>query len=280
MKMTNSKWIWIDVVVTTPILLTLIFFGACSSVPKKESLSTEAVLVGIKNQKMQEVWKQSEGKLPPIEKIPVPVQRVSRRERVLITEAIDKKRPVIPPTAVVDVQLFSEKPVDAYDGILKVTSHKPGILIGTLEKQEELLELHYKLPGEAKKIAVFEHEQLRVLIRDEVVDSAMQRIILIWTVGERVPFLYLAEGSGKLYKKTFTDVGITIEQIDEEGNPPVKVTYYGKTITLKQGERKRIGEGTQQVEVFLVTSLAMSPKRAMLQEGQPYSISLLVYKVQ
>lgn len=63
-------------------------------------------------------------------------------------------------------------------------------------------------------------------------------------------------------------------------NPPVEITYGGNSVTLNQGERQSLGDGAQAIEVYLLSSFAMDPRRAMLQEGQPFYVNLILYRLQ
>lgn len=248
---------------------------------ERELKPIDKLLRGVADPKMRERWKQAEaeGKLPPIEAIPIPEQPVTRRRRVEIKEpAVQPRRPVIPAKTVADAQPFSLKPIARYQGVFQVTKHDPGVLIGTLQRREEPLELHYKLPGERRQLAIPERAKLQLSFRDEVVDSALQRHIVLRTQEGTTPFVYIAEGSQQPYRQTFDEIKLVVEQQRGYGNPPVKVTYAGNTVTLKQRERQKLGEGERAVEVYLLASVAMSPQLAMLQEGQPYYVSLILYR--
>ena len=158
--------------------------------------------------------------------------------------------------------------------------HEPGLLIGTLPQREEPVELHYKLPGERLQLAISESAKLQIIIRDEVVDSALQRRIILHTEEGTTPFVYIAEGSDQPYRLTIDGLKLVIEQQRGEGNPPIVVKYAGSTVTLKQGERRRLGRGARAVEIFLLTSIAMSRQQSLLQEGQPFYVSLFLYRAQ
>jgi hypothetical protein len=256
----------------------------CSTAPEKKLEPIDEMLLGVEDPKMQERWRraEAEGTLPPIEAIAAPKQYVAQREPVVIKEpTARKRRPVIPLETVAGAQPFSVKPIAQYDGMVRITGHKPGVLIGVLQKNEESLELYYKLPDKRRQLAIKEQSRLRLSFRDEVVDSALQRRIILSTEEKTTPFVFIAEGSREPYKQTIDDLKLVIEQERGEGeNPPVRVTYAGDTVTLKPGDRRKLGEGERAVEVYLIDSIAMDPMRAMLLEGQPFYINIMLYRAQ
>lgn len=267
-----------------PALLAVLLATACAPTPKEQEMEPiDRVSRGVADPKMQERWKQAEarGELPPIEAIPTPEQPVTMRRPIVVKEPAEQlRRPVISAETVVDAQIFSLEPITRYDDVLQVTKHEPGVLIGTLRQREEPLELHYRLPGERFQLAIPERAKLQLSFRDEVVASALQRRIVLRAEEGTTPFVYIAEGSDQPYWQTIDDLGLVIKQQRAEGNPPVEVTYAGNTVTLKQGEHQKLGEGARAVEVYLITSIAESPQRAMLQEGQPFYVSLILYRAQ
>lgn len=93
------------------------------------------------------------------------------------------------------------------------------------------------------------------------------------------PFISVAEGSDTPYRLVVEALNLTVDQLEErgDGHPPIKITYGDKTVTLKEGERSHIGESEHAVDVYLRESIAMSPKKAVLQEGQPFYIALMIY---
>lgn len=268
------------------LLVLIVGFHATSCAPlrKEQELTTiDKVLTGVADPKMQERWKQADGeeKLPPIDAIPTPKQRVSVRRPAVVKEPPARmRRPVMPAETVAEAQLFSLKPITRYDGPFQVTKHKPGVIIGEMQRIKEQVELYYKLPDKQRQIAIPEGAKLQLRFRDVVVDGALQRRIILRTEEGAALFVYIAEGSQQPYRQTIDDLKLNIEQQRTGVHPLVKVTYTGNTVTLKQGERQKIGEGKEAVNVYLLESTAMSPQRVILQEGQPFYINLVLYRVQ
>lgn len=266
-----------------PTLLAGLLAISCASTQQKEMAPTDRVFTGVHDPQMQMVWKkaEAEGKLPPIAEIPTPKERVSQREPAVIREPkITIRRPLISETTVADAQPFSLKRLERYEGIFEVTQHEPGLLIGRLQQRADLLELYYKIPGERNRIAIVERAKLQLSFRDEVVDSALQRSIVLSTDKGTTPFVYVAEGSNEPYRKTLKQISLAIEQQGKSGNPPVKITYRGQSVTLKQGERRKIGAGESAAEVYLLRSVAIRPQQALLQEGQPFYVTIMMYRAQ
>ena len=265
------------------LLLLGVGVSACVTAREHNARSIDNFVQGIQNPAMRELWSKAdaEGKLPPIEAIPVPAKRVAQRKPGKISEPpLQPRRPVIPPSTIVDAQLFSSKPIMRYDGKFHITRHELGVLVGAVDGREEPLELYYKLPGDKVKIAVPEREVLMLTLRDEVVDSALQRRIVLSTDRGTTPFIYIAEGSTVPYRLTIEALKLTIEQQKGDGHPPVTITYGDKTVTIKEGERARISEGKGALDVYLRESIAIRPQQVMLQEGQPFYVDLFMYRSQ
>lgn len=264
------------------LLVSLCAVLVATACKQKEEKPVDKVLRGVQDPEMQKRWKQadSEGKLPPIDAIPTSKQSVTRRSPVKIIEPSQQvRRPVIPEGTVAGAQPFSLKPVTRYEGVFQVTTQRPGVLVGTLEGGEGPLEVYYKIPTDHNTLIISEQAKLQLSLRDEVDGSALQRRILLHTEDGAAQFLYIAEGSDQPYRQTFEAAKIRIEQQETEGNPPVRVTYAGNSVTVKQGERKKIGKGERVVEVCLITSIASSQRQALLREGQRYYVNLILYRV-
>lgn len=268
------------------ILLKLLFVGVlatgcASAAGQKELKPVDKVLLGVSNPKMKQVWKQAEakGELPPIEAIPTPKKHLTKREPTVVKEPVAPKRPpIITDKTLAKVEPFSLTPIVKYDGLFQVTKHEPGVLTGRLQQRDEQLELYYKLPGKLRSIPVSKTSELALSLRDEVAESALQRSIVLRNKEGEIQLVYIAEGSDKTYRRTIKSLNLIIEQEEGYGSPPVSITYAGTTITLKEGEKQKVGDGQQTAEVFLITSTAMSPQQAMVREGQPYYVRLIMYK--
>jgi hypothetical protein len=255
----------------------------CAASGQKGSVSSESVFAGVPDPKMQQVWQKAaaSGTLPSMEGIPKPKQLITEREPIIITEMeTKKKRPFFAEGESVGVKPFSLEPVRSYEGDFQVTRHTPGLIVGNLVQRGEQYEIHYKIPNPQRMIAVAEQTDMKLSLRDEVVGSALQRRIVLSKADGTPSFIYLAEGSDRPFTKSLMQAGLKIEQAGKSANPPVQVTYRGQSVTVEPGERKQVGQGASAVEIYLLWSVAISPQQAMLQEGQPYYVNLMIYSVQ
>lgn len=257
---------------------------ACASPGASRLSSLDQVLAGVPNADMQQRWRQAEaeGRLPPLQAIPVPRQGIEQRHRSVVAEpAREPIRPVIPARTVATVLPFSRMPVESYDGPYQIVSIKPGVIVGNLVHQEHPYELHYKLPGEVQQLAIAEPVEVTLSVRDEVVDSALQRRVVLSTRTGEVPLALIAEGSNAPYRLIMDAPDLSIEQVDVDektGVAGLKVSYDGDSITLKPGGRGQVGR-ERPLAVYVLESSAMPRQRAMLQEGQPYYVNVMLYRV-
>lgn len=287
-RMHRSVESWPRISRMIPAAIATLAISACASTTEPPLKPLDKVLAGVPNPAMQEKWRSADaaGKLPPIDAIPTVKQGVTQRRPVMLqVAATEPQRPAIPPQTVATVQPFSRTPVVDYVGTFQVTSHKPGVLIGTLKDRAEPLALYYKLPGKTQLVDIKEQTALNLLLRDDVVDTALQRRVVLHTGQGTTPFVFIAEGSPQPYKQMIEVLQLTIEQLPfdeapkgEERYPPVKLTYGADTLTLKPGERGNLGEGERAVEAYLLESLAVGTQRALLREGQPYYVNVMLYR--
>jgi hypothetical protein len=96
------------------------------------------------------------------------------------------------------------------------------MLVGAIKGVEEPFELHYKLPDDKRQVAGRERAVLMLTLRDEVVDSALQRRVILRTEQGTTPFIYVAEGSDTPYRLVVEALNLTVEQLEErgDGHPP------------------------------------------------------------
>lgn len=265
-----------------PGLIAMLMIIGCASNGQEGSASAGRVFAGVPDPKMQQVWQKAEaaGTLPSMEGIPVPKQFITDREQIVVAELEpQKRRPFFAEGTSAGVKPFSVKPVRFYEGDFQVTRHTPGLIVGTLSQRGEQYEIHYKIPDAQRKIAIAEQTDMKLSLRDEVVGSALQRRIVLRKADGTPSFVYIAEGSDSPFTKTLMQAGLRIEQAGKSVNPPVQVTYRGQSVTLEPGQRKQVGQGASAVEIYLLWSVAISPQQAMLQEGQPYYVNIMIYNV-
>jgi hypothetical protein len=242
----------------------------------------DRILAGVPGAPMREAWIQADrkGQLPPIDLVSVPVRPVSLQAQATVTEPARPPPQAAPiqPGAVLDVRPFSLAPMPHYQGPFLVIRQAEGLLVGKLPDRKEPLELRYRLPGKRQQLAADEGTVFRLAFRDEVADSALQRSVVLSSAEGTTPFVYLAEGSATPYRRTFDDLPLSVEQLSEGEEPPVRVTYRDRSVVLKPGGRATLGDGALAVEAFLLESVAGDPRRTRLQEGQPYYVKLVVFR--
>lgn len=276
----------------TALLLCSALLGAgCRSLrgdgPKEPKPETpvDEVLVGVPSPEMRERWKEAEakGELPPLDDVPRPEagDAVATAGAGTLKESQHRpKRPEIPAGAPPDVQPFSTVPVTEYRGEFAVEKLGPGLLVGRLEKLERDLELHFKLPGPSQELAVAEDARLQLALRDEVLDTTLQRRIVLHEAG-KATLVFLAEGSDGTYRTTLDELGLTIAQEPTERtpeHPPVRLSLRDRSVTLAPGERGTLGEGPDALQAIVLESLAQSRAVTVLTEGLSNYVRVLVYR--
>jgi hypothetical protein len=268
-----------------PALLLALAAASCASPTVRQAKPLDRILAGVSDPAMQDRWRKADaaGTLPRIDAIPEPASPLAVRRPVALQVAtIEAQRPTIQAGVVATVRPFSTSPVTNYSGTFKVTSNEPGVLIGTLNERDAPLELHYKLPDPRGFAAIKAQTTLNLILRDEVADTALQRRVILYDDQGINPFASFAEGSRKPYSQTIDALQLTIEQLTQgvmhEGGErylPVRFSYRGKVLTLKPGERGRLGKGSRSLEAYVLDSLEV--ENALLREGQPYYINVVLY---
>lgn len=258
--------------------------SACATArPLPDAKTIEGVIGEVPDPKMRELWRKAdaEGRLPPFAAIPTPDRRVARRTPVDVREppVAEAKGPVLPRGVVADTQVHLAGAPPFQERTFLVTRSDPGLLSGTLLPGGEQMEIHYRLPGERQQLAILERSKLMLTSRESIRDASLQKQLVVRGEDGRVVLVHVAEGSEKPYRQVIESVGIVIEQQPGEKENPVAVTYRTSTTTLKPGERRLVGEGSDVVEAFLLDSIATTAQQARLQEGQPYYVNVLVYRV-
>lgn len=267
------------------VLSSIVSISACATTNVNNSNKMkpiDQITIGIEDKEMRELWVQAnnDGRLPPLEEIPIPDQRVSPRRHLVAQDSpvVKPARPLIHEKVIADIQPFSLKRLAQYKGDFQVIDNKPGVLIGKIRDSDTPLEFHYRLPVKSNVVHLRKNSGLQLLFRDDVQDSALWRRIILSDKGKIAPFVYISEGSNKPYVEVIKEIDLKIEQEKQTGNPPVKVTYKDNVVTLKQGERGKIGSGDNAVEVYLRSSVAINQKEQVLREGQPYYVNLVIYQ--
>jgi hypothetical protein len=232
---------------------------------------------------MKQVWMEAQAskRLPPPDTIPTPEYPVTSRQKVLVQTAPSKPvRPVIPERAVIAVEPFSERPIARYEGKFEVIAQGPGLLRGKLTDQQSMLEIFYKIPEGGKLVGTEKSAPLRLHYRDEVIGNALQRrVVLLDTETKRAPLISIAEGSLKPYRTVIEELGLMIEQTIDREIPAVRVVYGRDSVTLHEGEMKKVGSGAHQLTVYLINSYVRDERYADVDEGQPYYVNIVLYQL-
>lgn len=261
----------------------MVILGACAQTPTRSQVgSMDDVVASVRDPAMKQVWMDAQAKrrLPPADKIPMAENPVSRRQIAQVKAAPTRPvRPVIPKESVIAVQPFSEQPITDYDGRFDVVSHEAGVLRGRLQDREALLEILYKLPGTTIARQVEKPATLHLRYRDEVLGNALQRRIMLFDPEtKRAPLIVIAEGGPQPYQAVIKELGLVIEQTVQGEHPAVTVRFGEEAATLREGETKTIGEGAQQLTVYLLNSYVQDSRYAEVDPGQPYYVNIILYQ--
>ena len=265
--------------------LSILYAGLPASASETVQ-SIEQITGTIRNPEMKKRWESTfkNGTLPPLNKLPIPGEPVSRREAIQVTGGlkVSAKRPEIADTVPADVQIFTKDlNLTGYHGQYRVTSHRDGVISGKIGDSREAFEILYKLPQNKQAGIKISEPNLFLDYQTDLAESSLQRRIVLYNRNTKMPIIAsIAEGSEKPYRKTFNEIGLTIRQnvpSDEVDSPPVTVRYDDQTITLSQGEEKSIGKGQKAIRIYLLNSYAYDPRKEALLEGQPYYVKLIIY---
>jgi hypothetical protein len=264
------------------LMLGMTILAACAPAPTSHSVSVDQVVKHIDDPAMRQIWLEAESqhRLPPIDKIPVPDTPISHRQPTQV-QVVESKpaRPLIPKETVIAVQPFSVRQITNYQGPFTVVSHEAGVLKGKLQDEDTLLEIFYKLPAIGELARVQPSDKFHLIYRDDLVANAVQRRMILMDTGDkRTPLLYIAEGSSRPYRTVIEELRLTIEQTTDPERSGVIVHYGTQMVTLHEGETKSIGEGKEQLRIYLVNSYVQDKRYAHADEGQPYYVNIVMYQ--
>jgi len=248
--------------------------------------SLDQITSAIQNPEMKQRWESAhkEGKLPPINTLPVPAQPVTKRKfSKFAAQDIKIRRPVIAKTAPIDVQLFSkDSNIRQYKGDFQLTEIRDGMLVGKTSASKADVELIYKLPDSRLTKKSLNSSNLYLDYYDDLKYSALQRRIILYNKADKTPqIISISEGSNKPYQKNLRELGLSIKQNIKskiEGSPTVTVSYKGSDITLAEGNQKSLKAAAETLHIHLLSSYAYNKKYGLLQEGQAYYVNMIIYK--
>ncbi|MDJ0940340.1 MAG: hypothetical protein QNJ00_11315 [Woeseiaceae bacterium] len=266
-------------IITRAAVAGFVLVGCAATPDPDKPASLDDVLAGVPDPAMRARWTEAEaeGALPPIAAIPTPAAPVSQRQVVRVdTTPLPDVQPAISKDAVIAVQPYPSKPLQAYRGSFQVISHEAGRIRGVLVERDEPFEILYRLPNAAKAASAEARAILDLEYRDELVENSLQRRMVLADKERRSASLVsISEGARRPYKGEIAALGLSVSQADEGENPPVTFSVDGDTITLNQGET---GSLHNDLTVYLLNSYAQQEQFALADPGQPYYVSFIIYQ--
>jgi hypothetical protein len=265
----------------------LLLLAACARGEDRGSArvsSVEQLEAASPDTAMKRRWREAaeKGQLPSLDSLPAVQSRLTTRTPAQVTDsARQPTRPVIQQGVVATVRPFSTRPVEQYTGAFTVTNTTATSITGTLTGRSEPFELHFKLPDTTQLVAIAANSQQQLHVRDEVENSSMRREVILSTA-DRLPLLaYVSDGGTTPYQRRFEQFPLSLIQ-----RPPardsvssVTVTLGGATATLRPGERTVLTVGGSRLGVLLLSSFWTPAARVETAEGDPYHVTLMIYRV-
>jgi hypothetical protein len=247
------------------------------------------VLAAVPDSAMRERWRaaQSAGQLPPLESLRVPTNPLSTRRPA----TVDTSRPSppsmqIPQNAVADARALLTPPLSDYEGGVIVETIEPNRIVARLSDStagappQGRIEIHYKLPAGAQLVQLPASAALSLSFHESLEDGSLRRIIGLML--ERTPVLLrVSDGDRQPYARNFPAAQLSVRQNapGTDSVSTVMITYGGRTLTLRPGDRQRTRDARGELEFFLESSYYTPPARVALSEGDPYHVRLMVYRV-
>jgi hypothetical protein len=257
---------------------------ACSSATQQPTRITrvdnvEQIVASIPDSAMRTRWRQAaaNGQLPDLRTLPVPAAPVATRKRVVIhgNEPLPRGL-LIPDQAVADVRLVGADTLREYRGPITLRDSTAGRLTGFLSSRAPV-EIQYKLPANQRLMLM--PGTLLLTYRDDVVNHSLRRELLL-TASEVPVLMHLNDGSSTPYDRTFREFALRVRQTGqvEQHVSPVEITYRDQQLVLRLGERKRARDANGEVEFFLLSSHYLQAGEILTAEGDPYHVTLMMYR--
>lgn len=248
--------------------------------PVRQVQNLDEVLEAVPDQAMRERWRtaQAEGRLPALEHLRLPTQPISVRQRATVPATESQPTTVaVPQGAVADVRAIASPSIANYDGVVTLDSVNQERIVARLTgAQAARLEVAYKLPQGAA-LATPSQQPVSLLMSESTASGSQRRIVGFSQ--ERAPLLWrIADGDSKPYTRTFAAAQLSVRQNapGRDGVSTVTISYGGRSVTLRPGERNRAGE----IEFFLESSYYTPAASVELAEGDPYHVRLVAWRVQ
>jgi hypothetical protein len=244
----------------------------------------DQVLEAVPDAAMRERWRaaQAEGRLPPLEMLRLPAQPVSLRQQATVPAPGSAPATArVPQGVVADVRAIANPPIANYDGGVTVESVDPERIVARLPDtaQSARIEVAYRLPQGATlaaptgPVALFLSESEASGSQRRIVGFSQERSPLLWRI---------ADGASKPYARTFASAQLSVRQNapGSDGVSTVTISYGGRSLTLRPGERNRVRDARGEIEFFLESSYYTAPASVELAEGDPYHVRLTAWRVQ
>jgi len=245
----------------------------------------DEVLAAVPDAAMRERWRtaQAEGRLPPLESLRLPTQTVSLRQRATVPATDQQSTTVrVPQGVVADVRAIANPPIANYDGTVTLDSVDQERIVARLPDgaQAGRVEVAYRLPQGAT-LAPPTPQPVSLLFSETIASGSQRRIVGFSQ--ERAPLLWrISDGDSKPYARTFAAAQLSVRQNapGSDGVSTVTISYGGRSITLRPGERNRARDARGEIEFFLETSYYTPAASVELAEGDPYHVRLIAWRVQ
>lgn len=250
----------------------------------------EDVLAAVPDSAMRERWREAQdaGRLPPLDSLRVPTNPIATRTPA----TVDTTRQVppsvqIPQGAVADARAAVTPPISDYEGPATLEEVGATSMILRLTDTaaagaatQPRMEIHYTLPTGARLAQLPASASVSLIFHESVESGSQRRIIAV--AQERAPVLVrVSDGSQTPYARTFRGAQLSVRQNapDADSISTVTITYAGRALTLRPGERQRTRDARGDVEIFLESSYYTPAARVQLAEGDPYHVRFMVYRL-
>jgi hypothetical protein len=266
--------------------LSIATFGCQRQEPAERQVQNlDQILAAVPDAAMRERWRaaQAEGRLPPLEMLRLPTRPVSVRQRATLPpDAPPQTTARVPQGAVADVRAIASAPIADYDGTVTLDNVDQGRIVARLPEaaRSVRVEVAYKLPQGAtlapptpQPVSLFLSESMPTGSQRQIVGLSQGRAPLLWRI---------ADGDSKPYARTFAAAQLSVRQNapGSDGASTVTISYGGRSLTLRPGERSRARDAGGEVEFFLESSYYTPKASVELAEGDPYHVRLIAWRVQ
>lgn len=221
--------------------------------------------------------------MPSVDRIPPHAQTVVNRARAtIVAEAQQPRRPTIPDGVLADVQVFSTAPIREYHGGFRTIAARAGVTIGAIDGQDQPVEVYYATPdGRSIKALGRTGVQFQFDLVDDVSAALSLKRLVVLKDRIGIALFFLAEGSPRPYDRRFEKLGISVKQISSVRGerPAVQIAFGGERFRLQPGQRA-IAKTPSGTFALLPLSNIQIDKPSPDLEGDPYYVSLLIYRLE